>query len=161
MKKMLPGFAIILILSALLLIGAAPVGVDRYVTAPQVGEIIAGSNFTTAAAVALGYVPATNSNAGIVAALKYTPVTNSNAGVVFSLGYTPATNTYAGVVAALKFPPATNHFSGDILTNNGMVWLATNLADATVPDAVLPNGSILTGTNGCFYVMSNSIWVQK
>jgi hypothetical protein len=51
--------------------------------------------------------------------------------------------------------------SGGLATNNGMVWLATNLAAATAPDAVLPNGSILTGTNGTFYVRSNGTWVAK
>jgi len=46
-----------------------------------------------------------------------------------------------------------------IVTNNGIVWISTNLATGIAPSTPAPNGSILTATNGAFYVRSNGVWV--
>ncbi len=48
---------------------------------------------------------------------------------------------------------------GSVVTNNGLVWFSTNLAANTSPNVPAPNGSILTATNGAFYVRSNNAWV--
>lgn len=114
---------------------------------------------------ALGYYPATNSNAGIQSALGYEPATNDYAGIEAALGFEPATNTYAGIVAALNYQPSTNNFSTgtgwSALTNGTAVWFFTNLASGVSPTVSLPDGSLLTGTNGAFYIRSNSAWAIK
>lgn len=48
-----------------------------------------------------------------------------------------------------------------IVTNNGLVWCATNLALGTAPNITLPNGSLLTTTGGCLYVRTNGGWLLK
>lgn len=93
---------------------------------------------------------ATNNTAGITGALGYTPPTNTAAGITGSLGYTPPTNLYA-------LP----HNNAGYATNNGLLWISTNLASGSAPNATAPDGSILTGTNGTFYIRSNSAWVLK
>jgi hypothetical protein len=73
------------------------------------------TNLTRAQIIAaLGYTPATNSNAGAISALGYTPATNSNAGTLAALGYTPATNSYGAISNLLGFVPATNNNAGAI-----------------------------------------------
>lgn len=112
---------------------------------------------------ALGFSAATNSNAGIQSALGYEPATNNNAGIDAALGFSAATNSNVGIQAALGYEPATNHWaeSSGYVTNNGMIWCATNLATGTSPTLSLPNGSILTGTNGTLYIRTNATWVLK
>ena len=47
-----------------------------------------------------------------------------------------------------------------VVTNKGMIWLATNTATGVAPTAGLPNGSICTSTNGGFWVRTNGAWVM-
>lgn len=118
---------------------------------------------------ALGFAPATNSAAGIAGALGYSPATNSSAGAISALGYTPATNSFSGLTNALGFSPGTN--SGYVgigtavanLTTNGfLVWAAykTNGVPGTA-FTNLPQGSLLTTTNGSLFVLSNLVWFIK
>jgi hypothetical protein len=119
----------------------------------------------------LGFAPATNSTAGFVAALGYTPATNSYGGLTNSLGFAPATNTTAGIIAALRYTPRTNDgyigLSGlagaaSLATNGFVVWVSYKTND--VPGAAftnLPPGSLLTTTNGEFFVLSNLVWNAK
>jgi hypothetical protein len=46
-------------------------------------------------------------------------------------------------------------FSAPVITNNGLVWLAG------ISNNIAANGSIMTDTNGNFYVRSNDTWVRK
>lgn len=118
--------------------------------------IVTFLNFTVAQLSDAGTASYSNATAfalrsytGVTSALGITPATNSHAGIASALGYTPATNNY---VAAADFGR---------MTNSGLVWLSTNLATGVSPTAALPNGSILTGTNGAFYVRSNGAWLIK
>ena len=58
---------------------------------------------------ALGYLPATNTYAGITAALNYVPLTNTYQAITNYLGYVPVQPTYASVTNALGFAPAVNN----------------------------------------------------
>jgi len=118
------------------------------------------TNTALAVTNAIGYVPATNSTAGIVAALGYTPLTNTALAVTNAIGYVPATNSAAGITSALGYTPLSHNTTG-YATNYGLLWIVTNLASGVTPNATAPDGSILTGTNGAFYVRSNSAWVLK
>jgi hypothetical protein len=103
--------------------------------------------------------------AGVVAAMGYTPATNTYAGISNAVGFKLATNSYAGINSAVGFTVATNREASaatyGLFTNGNLIWLSTNLADAVEPNAVLPNGSILTTTNGAFYIRTNGAWLQK
>ncbi len=116
-----------------------------------------------------GFAPATNTYTGITNALKFGPATNTLAGIVSALGYGPTqlggTNAWTGTN---KFANPNNEFTGSVYTNNGygpmvlgLVWIVTNTATGTLPTGTAPNGSILTSTNGSFYVRSNNVWVAK
>jgi hypothetical protein len=116
----------------------------------------------------LGFAPATNTNAGFVAALGYTPATNSYSGLTNSLGFAPATNTTAGIIAALHYTPGTNDGyvglsslagAANLATNGFVVWVSYKTNDVPgVAFTNLPTGSLLTTTNGGFYVLSNLVW---
>lgn len=116
----------------------------------------------------LGFAPATNSNPGIVTALGYTPATNTYSGLTTALGFAPATNSATGITAALHYTPKTNDGyigvnalpgTANLATNGFLVWVAYKTND--VPGSAftnLPAGSLLTTTNGGFYVLSNLVW---
>lgn len=119
----------------------------------------------------LGFAPATNTTAGFVAALGYTPATNTYSGLTNALGFAPATNSTAGIISALKYTPKTNDgyigvssiaATANLATNGFVVWVAYKTNDT--PGGVftnLPAGSLLTTTNGGFYVLSNLVWQAK
>jgi hypothetical protein len=116
----------------------------------------------------LGFAPATNSTAGFIAALGYTPVTNSYNGLTNSLGFAPATNSTAGITAALHYTPKTNDGyiglssltgTANLATNGFIVWITYKTND--IPGGAftnLPPGSVMTTTNGGFYILSNLVW---
>lgn len=119
---------------------------------------------------ALGFAPATNSNAGMVFALGFTPLTNSFTAITTTLGYKPATNTTAGIIAALGYTPGTNDGNIGLLasavasasTNGFTVWVSYKTNDVPGPAFTnLPPGSIMTTTNGAFFVLSNLVWNPK
>jgi hypothetical protein len=135
--------------------------------------------------VALGYTPPASNSASVIGALGFAPATNTTLGVTTALGYTPPTNTYSGLTNALGLAPATNSTSGiDAAlgyvprTNDGYTglpqvnaWVVTNgftvwvsLQTNGVPGIAYtnePQGSILTTTNGAFFVLSNLVWNPK
>lgn len=115
---------------------------------------------------ALGLAPATNSTLGIEAALGYTPPTNTYAGITNALGFGPPTNNTTGIEAALAFTPQTNyvgHSSGASLFTNGLAILVVWPTNAVPGTAFtnLPQGSLMTTTNGAFFVLSNLVWNPK
>lgn len=120
---------------------------------------------------ALGFAPGTNSLAGVVSALGYMPATNSNGGITTALGFAPATNSSGGIISALHYTPRTNDGyvglsslagAANLATNGFSVWVAYKTND--VPGGAftnLPQGSLMTTTNGGFYVLSNLVWTPK
>ncbi len=151
--------------------------------AAALGNFFPATNTYAGICAALGnFFPATNNYLGISNALTFPPATNTYIGISDALTFPPATNTSAGIVAALghditqlggtnlwtgtnKFSNANNEFTAITYTNNGLgnlglglVWIATNMATGVLPTTTAPNGSILTSTNGSFYVRSNNAW---
>lgn len=117
---------------------------------------------------ALGYTPPTNTYSGLTNALGFAPATNSTSGIESALGFTPANATFSGISVALGYTPRTNDgytglpaLSGaaNIVTNGFIAWVSykTN----SLPGAVftnLPNGSLMSTTNGQLFVLSNLVW---
>jgi hypothetical protein len=143
--------------------------------APATNSFIGGTN-------QFGYMPATNTSAGVLFALGYTPATNTFNGVTNSLGYmpatnggaiaisqlpyTPATNSAAGIKAALNYTPGTNYVGqssvASFTTNGLLVWIAYQTNAVPGPAYTnFPPGSLLTTTNGAFFVLSNLVWTAK
>jgi hypothetical protein len=109
------------------------------------------TNWTVAAITNAGTAAYSNSAAFLPASL-----TNWTVAAITNSGTAAYSNSTAFVLAS----SGSVGISG-LATNNGIIWLSTNLAAGVAPDAVLPDGSILTGTNGAFYVRSNSTWNLK
>ena len=63
------------------------------------------------------------------------------------------------MLAFVQQPVAWPGSGQGIVTNNGLVWVSTNLATGIAPATAAPDGSILTSTSGAFYVRSNGVWV--
>lgn len=143
------------------------------------------TNSNSGIVFALGFTPATNNYNGITNALGYIPANAANtndfaratpAGVTNALGYIPAnaanTNDFvratpAGIIGALGYTPPTNGYIGStnlpthasLATNGQIVWVTypTNgLPGSAFTN--LPVGSLMSTTNGGFYVLSNLTW---
>lgn len=130
----------------------------------------------------LGFAPPTNTYAGITNALGFGPPTNTYAGFTNVVGFTfatnggpisysqlpyvPATNTYNGLTNVLGFKPRTNDGNiglissiASIATNGFVAWV--NYQTNGIPGTAftnLPTGSLLSTTNGGFYILSNLVW---
>jgi hypothetical protein len=126
------------------------------------------TNNSTGIIFALGYTPATNSYNGVTNSLGFSPATNSNAGITAAQGFASATNSTAGITAALHYTPRTNDGNVGLIsvasfaTNGFSVWISyptNNVPGPAYTNA--PPGSLLTTTNGAFFVLTNLNWVAK